>query len=63
MCLSENSLVGAKLGFGIAGGGGRIGSSLAEEAARKESSKEAVTRLVEVQTRRRRIMYCLCGWA
>lgn len=58
MCLKENSRTGELwAGSGIEGGGGRMGASLAlaEETARTERSRDAVTRLADVQSLFRRI--------
>lgn len=59
MCLSENSLRAPVEGGGDVGGSGIGGSSRALAAARKDSSSDAVTRVEDVQTRRRRMSGCI----
>lgn len=56
MCLREKSFTATWGALGVAGGGGRIGSSVAEDTARNESKREAVTRLAELHEHRRRML-------
>jgi hypothetical protein len=59
MCFNENSFTACSWGFAGIGGGGSIGSSVAEDTDRNESNREAVTRLAEAQNGRRRMLVLL----